>query len=258
MNRATALALVGGYLAAACVRPAEARGSITVYAAGSLREAFTAANPAFATATGTTATLNFAGSDLLATQLLNGAPADVFASANTIQVRRVTDAGLADGPPRVFAKNRILLITPKANPGHVDGFASIAKPGVKVVLAEKAEPVGIYAREAFAKMAGHGYPADYAQAIERNVVSDEMNEKAVVAKIALGEGDAGVVYSTDIVPQIAPQVNVFPFPSDVTPDIIYPIVALKNAQDLTAARAFVAFILGDGRPFLKARGFLAP
>jgi molybdate transport system substrate-binding protein len=259
MNRATAIAaLAGGYVATGYLRAAEAKGNITVYAAGSLREAFTAANPAFTTKTGMTAALNFAGSDLLATQILNGGPADVFASANVVQMRRVSEAGLTDGLPKVFAENRIVLITPKANPGHVDGLASIARPGVKVVLAERAEPVGTYAREAFKKMAGHGYPSDYAQAIEHNVISNEMNEKDVATKIALGEGDAGVVYSTDIIPQIASQVNVFPFPSDVTPDITYPIVALKNAQDLTAARAFVAFILGDARPFLKARGFLLP
>jgi molybdate transport system substrate-binding protein len=229
-----------------------------VYAAGSLHEALTAANPAFAAATGTDAALNFAGSDALATQILSGAPADVFASANTVQMRRVTDAGLADGAPKLFAKNRIVLITPKVNPAHVDGLASIARPGVKLVLAEAAEPVGRYAREAFANMAGRGYPSDYARAVERNVVSNEMNEKAVAAKIALGEGDAGVVYATDIIPEIAAHVNVFPFPSGVTPDILYPIAVLKRAPDLAAARAFVSFILGDGRRFLKARGFLAP
>ncbi len=245
-------------MAAGASRPAEAKGTVNVYAAGSLRESFTAANAAFTAASGSVAAMNFAGSDLLATQILSGAPADVFASANTIQMRRVIEAGLTDGPPKIFAKNRIVLIVPKANPAHVDGLASIAKPGVKVVLAEAAEPVGLYAREAFQKMAGHGYPRDYPQTIERNVVSNEMNEKAVASKIALGEGDAGVVYSTDVIPEIASQVIVFPFPSGVTPDILYPIAALKHAQDRTAARAFVSFILGDGRRFLRALGFLLP
>ena len=258
MNRATALALAGSCVAASYLRPAEAKGNITVYAAGSLREAFTDANGPFTAGTGIAAVLNFTGSDVLATQILNGAPADVFASANAVQMRRVTDAGLADGTPTLFAKNRIVLITPKANPARLDGLPSIARPGVKLVLAEAAEPVGRYAREAFANMAGHGYPKDFARAVEGNVVSNEMNEKAVVAKIALGEGDAGVVYATDIIPEIAAKVNVFPFPSGVTPDILYPIAVLKRAQDPAAARAFVSFILGDGRRFLKARGFVAP
>jgi molybdate transport system substrate-binding protein len=233
-----------------------AGGSITVYAAGSLREAFGAAGPAFTKKTGIAVALNFGGSDTLATQLENGAPADVFASANVAQMQNVSNAGLVDGVPKSFAKNRLVLITPKANPGRVSGLADLAKPGTKVVLAERAEPVGRYAREAFAKMAGNGFPADYAAAVERNVVSNEMNEKAVAAKIALGEGDAGVVYATDVIPENAARLSVFPFPPNVTPGIDYPIAVLKNAQNRDAARAFVTFVLADGQTFLRARGFL--
>jgi molybdate transport system substrate-binding protein len=170
----------------------------------------------------------------------------------------VCDAGFADGVPHVFAKNRIVLVTPKANPGHVFTLADLARSGTKVVLAEHAEPVGIYAREAFKKMAGHGYPPDYADAVERNVVSNEINEKAVAAKIALGEGDAGVVYSTDVIPENAAQLNVLPFPAAVTPDITYTIASLNVSPNIDGARAFVAFILGDGQAFLRARGFLPP
>ena len=84
-----------------------------------------------------------------------------------------------------------------------------------------------------------------------------MNEKAVVAKIVLGEGDAGVVYSTDVIPEVAPKVNVFPFAAAVTPDIDYPIVALKASQNIAGARQFVAFTISDGQRFLRAQGFLA-
>lgn len=258
MKRISAIVLASA-LALELARPARSAdsGQITIYAAGSLKEAFSAAEPAFTKKTGLTPTFNFAGSDTLATQLKLGAPADVFASANTVQMKVVTDAGLGLGAPKIFARNRIVLITPKSNPGNVSGVASLTKPGTRVVLAEPAEPVGVYAREAFQKLAGHGYPQDLAAAIERNVVSNEINEKAVAAKIGLGEGDAGVVYSTDITPDLAPQVNVIPMPAGVTPDIIYPIVVLKGAQNVTGARAFVAFMLTDGQSFLKARGFLA-
>jgi molybdate transport system substrate-binding protein len=168
VKRVAAIAAMGGYIATAMLPVrAAAGGALTVYAAGSLHEAFTAAARAFTTKTGIGAALNFAGSDLLATQIKNGAPADVFASANLIQMQIVGAAGLVDGAPRVFARNRIILITPKANAGRVFGLADLTKPGVKVVLAEQAEPVGIYARAAFAKMAGHGFPADYAEAVER-------------------------------------------------------------------------------------------
>jgi molybdate transport system substrate-binding protein len=235
-----------------------AAGNVVVYAAGSLTEAFQAAGPAFTQKTGIVATCNFGGSDTLATQLTQGAPADVFASANTVQMKVVTAAGLALGAPRVFARNRIVLITPKSNPGGVTGLASLAKPGTKVVLAEPSEPVGVYAREAFAKLSGNGYPADFAAVVERNVVSNEINEKAVAVKIALGEGDAGVVYSTDVTPDLAPHVSVFPFPPGLTPDLTYPIVALKGASNVANARAFVNFVVTDGQAFLKARGFIAP
>jgi molybdate transport system substrate-binding protein len=258
MRRATAISLTGRYLACAWLPARAAQGTITVYAAGSRHEAFTAAAPAFSKKIGIAAALNFAGSDMLATQIKNGAPADVFASANLIQMQIVRDAGLLDDVPKLFAKNRIVLITPKENPGHVSGLAELTKPGTKVVLAEQGEPVGIYARAAFKKMAGHGYPPDYAEAVERNVVSNEMNEKAVAAKIALGEGDAGVVYSTAVITENAGQLNVFPFPAGVTPDINYPIAAIKRSQNIDGARAFVAFVVGDGQTFMRARGFLAP
>jgi len=233
-------------------------GKITVYAAGSLREAFEAAGPAFTKKTGIAVTYNFGGSDMLATQIKEGAPADVFASANTIQMNLITDAGLVDGLPKVFARNRIVLIIPKSNPRHIHNLTGLINPGTKVVLAEPLEPVGIYAREAFKKLSGHGYPPNFAAAIERNVVSNEINEKAVAAKISLGEGDAGVVYSTDITPDVDSRVTVIPFPDGVTPEITYPIAALKNAQNVPAARKFVDFVLGEGTSFLKARGFLRP
>jgi molybdate transport system substrate-binding protein len=239
-------------------QPARAAAAIVVYAAGSLRESFDAAGPAFTKKSGIGVKFNFGGSDMLATQLVQGAPADVFASANLRQMKVVTDAGLASGEPAIFARNRIVLITPASNPGNVSGIASLARPGVSIVLAESSEPVGVYAREAFAKLAGHGYPADFAAAVERNVVSNEINEKAVAAKIALGEGDAGVVYSTDVIADIANRVRVFPFPDGITPDIIYPIVALKSSNDAASARAFIRFIEADGRKYLDARGFLKP
>ena len=104
-----------------------------------------------------------------------------------------------------------------------------------------------------------GTPADFASAVEKNVVSNELDVKAVVTKIALGEGDAGVVYSTDVTPQVARQVSEFPFPAAVAPDIAYPVAALKNASNPDGARAFVAYVLSAaGQASLRARGFLAP
>jgi molybdate transport system substrate-binding protein len=247
----------------ACSTTAGARaadpGKITVYAAASLREAFDAAAPAFTKATGVAVTFNYGGSDTLATQIAQGAPADVFASANETQMKKTADAGLLAGAPVTFARNRLVTIVPKANPGNVKTIGDLARPGVKVVLAAANVPVGKYARAAFDKLAGqNGLPADFAAAVEKNVSSNELDVKAVATKITLGEGDAGVVYVTDVTPSVAASVNVIAFPPGDAPEATYPIAALKAAPNAAGAQAFVTFVLHDGQAFLKARGFLPP
>ena len=232
---------------------------LTVFAAASLREAFEAAAPAFAKQTGIAVTYAFGGSDMLVTQLKQGAPADVYASANEAQMKVASDAGLLAEPARTVARNRLVLIVPKDNSAKIASLADLAKPGVKVVLTAPTVPVGNYARTAFRKLDGaQGFPADFGGAVERNVVSDELDVKAVATKIALGEGDAGVVYATDVTPSIAAKVVTIAFPPG-TPEAIYPIAALKGAANAAGARRFVAFMLSPaGRAFLRARGFAAP
>jgi molybdate transport system substrate-binding protein len=253
-----ALAFALGLAAAAPVKAA-GPGSITVFAAASLKEAFTAAGPAFTQKTGTAVTFNFGGSDTLATQITQAAPADVFASANVAQMKVVVDAGLVAGDPKTFAHNRLVIIVPKANPAGITTLQSLAKPGTQLVLADPTVPVGNYARATFKKLAGSGsYPVDFAAAIEKNVVSNELDVKAVATKISLGEGEAGVVYATDVTPDLASKVTVIPFPPGASPDAIYPIAVLKNAANPAGARAFVDYILGDGQQYLKARGFISP
>ena len=234
-------------------------GKITVFAAASLREAFDAAGPAFSKTTGIAVTFSYGGSDTLAVQISQGAPADVFASANEKQMKKLADAGLLAGAASTFARNRLVVIVPKTNPGNVKTVADLGRPGVKVVLADATVPVGNYARSAFAKASGqNGFPADFADAVEKNVITNELDVKAVATKISLGEGDAGVVYVTDVTAAVAANVQVIAFPPGVAPDATYPIAALKAAPNAPAAQAFVAFILHDGQAYLKARGFLEP
>lgn len=257
------LSFVAGVLALCVGTPitgaAADSGKITVFAAASLREAFEAAAPAFTQKSGTSVTLNFGGSDTLAVQIAQGAPADVFASANLTQMKKVTDAGLAAAAPSLFARNRLVVIVPKTNPGNVKDVVDLGRPGVKVVLAAATVPVGNYARVAFTQMsAKNNAPADFAAAVEKNVVSSELDVKAVATKISLGEGDAGVVYLTDVTPTVAANVSVIAFPAGAAPDATYPIAVLKATANPTAAAAFVTFILGDGQSYLKARGFLSP
>jgi molybdate transport system substrate-binding protein len=234
------------------------QGKLTVFAAASLREAFEATALAFTAKTGIAVTFNFGGSDTLATQITQGAPTDVFASANEAQMRVVSDGGLLASAPRVFARNRLSVIVPKANPAAITGVAGLAKAGTKVVLAAPTVPVGAYARATVKRLSGNGLPATFAADVERNVVSNELDVKAVVTKIAVGEGDAGIVYSTDVTPDVASRVAVLPLPAGATPEIVYPIATIKGSANPMAARAFVDFVLADGQQFLRGRGFLAP
>jgi molybdate transport system substrate-binding protein len=251
-----ALLATGNLAAPATAQPK----SITVFAAASLTEAWNAMAPAFTKKTGITVTYSYGGSDTLATQIKQGAPADVFGSANLAQMKVVSDAGLVAGTPKTFAKNRLVLISPKSGSMKFTSPAELAKPGTKVVLAAATVPVGGYARTTFGKLNGTaGYPAGFPAAVEKNVVSNELDVKAVVTKIALGEGDAGVVYSTDVTASVADKLNVLPFPSSVAPDIEYPIATLKNAPNPKGAQAFVDYVLSpDGQAFLEARGFISP
>jgi molybdate transport system substrate-binding protein len=255
------LALAAVLAGAGFAIPASAQqDKITVFAAASLTEAFNAAAPAFTKKTGITVAFNYGGSDTLATQIKQGAPADVFASANLAQMKVVSDAGLVAGTPRTFAKNRLVLISPKGAAMKFAGPADLAKPGAKVVLAAATVPAGGYARQTFAKLNGTaGYPPDYPAAVEKNVVSNELDVKAVVTKISLNEADAGVVYSTDVTSTVAPKLDVVAFPSAVAPDIEYPLAALKNAPNPKGAQAFVDYIVSpEGQAYLKARGFISP
>ncbi len=253
-----AFALALGAYAMPAARAADP-GAITVFAAASLREAFTAAQPDFTRKTGVAVTFSFAGSDTLAAQIAQGAPADVFASANQIQMKKTAAAGLLAGDPTTFARNHLVVIVPKTNPGKVTAVADLGRPGVKVVLADPTVPVGNYARTAFKNLGGtSGYPADFAAAVEKNVVSNELDVKAVATKISLGEGDAGVVYATDVTPAIAANVTTIDFPPGTAPEATYPIAVLKAARNAAGAQAFVDFVLHDGQTYLKARGFSAP
>ena len=256
--------VVGTFLAAALLvslpsaGSAQAQRTIVVYAGASLTEAFNAVGSAFTKKSGIVVRFDYAGADALATQIKAGAPADVFASANQLQMNVVADAGLLAAPAKVFAKNRLVLIAPKADDGPVKGLADLAKPGVRVVLEASTVPDGMYTRKAFAMLSGRGdYPSTFPSAVERNVISNELDVKAVVTKIVLGEGDAGVVFATDLTPNVSGKLRSFPFP--VAPDIEYPIAALQNATDPQDARAFVAYLLSpEGQSIMRSHGFLAP
>jgi molybdate transport system substrate-binding protein len=258
MNRANLLrcaALLAAFGLTTASLSAADKPVVTVFAAASLKEAFDAAGVAFTKATGYPVRFSYGGSDTLVAQLMQGAPADVFASANQAQMQRAIDGGVVPSG-RVFAHNRLVVIVP-ANDATVATVADLGKKGAKVVLAAPSVPVGNYARQTFANLAKDAaFGADFATRVQANVVSEETDVKAVATKISLGEGDAGVVYATDVTPSIAAKVRAFHFPAGAAPDATYPIGVTKNAPNGDGGRAFTDFITSPaGQAFLKARGF---
>jgi molybdate transport system substrate-binding protein len=237
-------------------------GTLTVFAAASLREAFTEIARAFEAATpGRTVTLNFAGSQQLAEQIAAGAPADVFASANDRQMTRVRDSGrIKADAPQTFARNRLVVIFPAANPGRVTTLTDLTRPGLKLVFADARVPVGEYSLTFLAKASADlTYGPAYSEAVRANVVSYEEDVRAVFAKVALGEADAGIVYSSDAQTDRAAQVGTLEIPDALNTIAGYPIAVLEDSPNRAAADAFVAFVLSPaGQAILAKYGFVSP
>jgi molybdate transport system substrate-binding protein len=193
---------------------------------------------------------SFAASNTLAQQIRQGAPADVFASADLLNPQKLRAAGLC-GKPSVFATNRLVVVYPKSNPGKVRNVLDLRRPGVKVVIARQGVPVGDYARKALRTLG-------IARAVLANVVSEEADVRGVLAKVALGEADAGFVYRTDAA-TVKQQVGVIKLPARAQLPIRYGICVVSSSSKQAAARAFVAKVLGTaGRARLAAAGFGPP
>lgn len=233
--------------------------TLTVYAAASLTEAFSDLGDSLQEAhPGLTVHFNFAGSQQLALQIEQGAPADVFASADQRWMSQVAEQGLADGEPAVFARNRLVAIVPRTNPARIRRLEDLARRGTKIVLAAEAVPAGKYSREALERLAkAEGFPDEYDRRVLANVVSQEENVKSVVAKVQLGEADAGIVYRSDVTPSVARYVRVFEIADAYNPIATYPIVVLKSASNREAAREFVALVQSaSGQAVLQQHGLL--
>lgn len=235
------------------------RVDLTVYAAASLKKAFAAIKAAYETANpGVRLTMSFDASSALETQIEQGAPADVFASADTKNPQKLVDAGYATGPVTIFAGNNLTVIVPTANPAGIAGPADLARPGVKVVAAGEAVPITMYADRLIANLAGQpGYPADYAAKVRANTVSREDNVAAVVSKVELGEGDAAIVYVSDA--RNSTRVTPLAVPVGANVPATYGAVTVKASKDPAAAAAFTAWLAGsEGQPILATYGFLPP
>lgn len=228
---------------------------LTVFAAASLTDAFGDIKAAFEEENpDVDITYNFAGSQALATQLLEGAGADVFASANNAQMTAAEEGGVISDDPQIFTRNRLVVIVPGDNPADLTEPADLATPGIKLVIAAEAVPVGTYSLEALDKMsADPTYGSDFRASVEANVVSLEDNVRQVVAKVALGEADAGIVYVTDTAG--TDTVELIDIPDEFNVIAEYPIAAVEEGNT-ELAEAFIAYILSDeGQATLQEYGF---
>lgn len=232
---------------------------LRVFAAASLTGAFQELGAIFERAhPGTRVQFNFAGSQQLAVQLEHGAAADLFASADERWMSYAAERDLLAGAPRLFAHNRLVVIVPATNPARIGSLKDLARRGIKLVVAAEAVPVGAYSREALTKLArAPGFPADFDREVLANVVSHEENVKAVVAKVQLGEADAGMVYVSDATGAVARHLRVFPIPEPQNVRADYPLAVLRAAKAPVAAGAFVTLVLGpEGQGVLQRYGLI--
>jgi molybdate transport system substrate-binding protein len=238
---------------------ASGNASLTILGAASLkgvldqaRTAWEAANP------GSKLTISTDSSSALEAQIEQGAPADVFLSADTTNPAKLVARGLAAGDLITFAGNELIVIVPTSNPARITTPADLAKPGLKIIAAGDGVPITAYAMKLVANLARQpGYPSDFLAAYTSNIASKEDNVKAVVAKVVLGEGDAAIVYVTDA--KAPTKVTTLPVPAEANVPATYAGVVVKDSANPDAARAFLDWLVGpQGQAILAGFGFLRP
>jgi molybdate transport system substrate-binding protein len=271
MRRAPRLAVgavvLFGFLAAACgseaastmtaaAKPAtstpgsapEASGNLTIFAAASLTASFDEIGSAFDTEhPDAKVTFSFDASSALVTQISQGAPADVFASADEANMKKLTDGGGNQGEPVIFATNELAIIVAKGNPQGIASVADLAEPGITFVTCDPAVPIGTYTQQVLDAAGVTVTPA-----------SLEQNVKGIVTKVTTGEADAGIVYRTDVI-AAGDAAEGVAIPEDINVIARYPIVVTEESTNAGTGTAFIDFVLSDrGQEILRAHGFGAP
>jgi molybdate transport system substrate-binding protein len=232
--------------------------TLVIFAAASLTDAFTELGKNFEVEhPGVAVTFNFAGSQALRTQIEEGAPADVFASANETEMDAlVASTDIKEGTPQIFLSNKLVVILPASNPAALTKLEDLSRPGIKLIFAAEEVPVGNYTRQALELMNG-SLGTDFKDKVLANVVSNEDNVRQVVAKVQLGEADAGVVYTSDVV--AAPDLKTIEIPAELNVIAEYPIAALTQSDHPDLADAFIDYVLSDeGQSILQKWGFASP
>ncbi len=269
VSRLFLLSVVVCMLLAACGGAPSASGSTTtptpapvtlnVFAAASLTESFNEIASAYHQLhSNVTIKPNYNGSQLLEQQIANGAPADIFASADIANMTKASDARLVNAS-QVFVKNRLVVIVPVSNPGNITTLKDLAKKGVKIDLGAATVPAGKYALQVLDNLSkSPDYGSGYSGAVRANVVSLEDNVKAVVQKVELGEVDAGFVYRTDVTAAVASKLKVIDIPDPFNVIAQYPIAVVKSSTHASDAQAFINFVLSTaGQNILEKYHFIA-
>ena len=238
---------------------ASAPKTLVVYAASSLTNAFTAIGAAFEERhAGVRVVFNFAGSQALTTQLEHGAVADLFAAADSVHMVRLQENDLLAADPVVFAENRLVVALPAANPAALGNLRDLAHPGVRIVIGQENVPVGRYTRQMLANLsADPAYGSAFREAVLANVRSEELNVRQVLAKVVLGEADAGFVYMSDVIGSTS-KVTTLAIPDPANVRAAYPLALLASSNEQELARRFIAFVRTPvARNILQESGLLA-
>lgn len=231
--------------------------TLTVFAAASLTDVFAELVAEFeADNPQVDIVLNFAGSQTLRLQVEQGARADVFASANINHMQTLVNADLMQ-MPTIFTQNQLMVILPVSNPASIQSLTDLTRPGTKLILAGEAVPAGKYARQALTQLSGDPQLGpDFANQVLGNLVSEEDSVKGVVAKIRLGEADAGIVYASDVTPLVAPDLLTLPIPPTYNITADYPLAVSAETDVPELANQFVEFVVSSrGQTLLAQHGF---
>jgi molybdate transport system substrate-binding protein len=231
---------------------------LTIFAAASLTEVFTEMVAEFEAGHpgGLEVWLNFAGSQTLRLQIEQGAQADVFASANQQHANALWAADLIQAPV-IFTHNQLVVIMPANNPASIKTLADLTKPGLKLILASPNVPIGRYARQSLEKLnTNPTLGVDFSRRVLNNLVSEEDNVKGVVAKVQLGEADAGIVYASDVTPAVADALATLVIPPEFNVVADYPIAVVTGSDQPGLAQAFIDFVLSaQGQAILANHNF---
>jgi molybdate transport system substrate-binding protein len=253
---ALALSLSGCSGGAAGAGGGEQGGTLTVFAASSLTDAFGELAKTFEERNpGVEVRQSFESSSTLLTQIQQGARADVFASAAQEEMSKAVKDGLVRGEPEVFVKNREVIMVPNDNPANIGDFRDLARPGIKLVLAEDGVPAADYALEILRK-ADAEYGSGFKQEVLSNIVSREVDVRAAVSRVVLGDADATFGYASDYTPDIRDKVKVVPIPENLNIIATYPVATLKDAKEPGLAKKWVDLVTSsEGQEVLKKWGF---